>query len=292
MTGIAAALILNAAFLNAAFLLYGIRHPDFSPGTENLSMTVTGPVQNLAGTGIKKIRNWWTRYFAIVSAAEENMRLRAEIADAQAAYTRCTETEAANARLRELLKFRRTIDMSVMAAEVIARDPAPWYKGITLNRGSADGVRRGLPVAVPDGIAGLITHVTAHTSRVLLLADPNSAIDALVQRTRARGIVKGQTGGMCSCEYVLLRHEVRKDDILVSSGLDGIFPKGLRIGKVTEVMPASAGIFQKIRVEPFANFENLEEVLILFTDIPHPRDTEDAVPRDTEDAVPKGLKKR
>ncbi len=255
--------ILAAILINAAFLLYAVRHPDLSPGTEEMIMPLASPFQKQASAALRKIRNCWRAYFALVSVSEENRNLSTELALTRAAQTRCTELELTNARLRELLRLRRTVDDPVLAAEVIARDPSPWYTGITVSKGKLDGVRKGLPVIVPEGVAGLVSHVSDRHARILLLADPNSAVDAIVQRTRARGIVRGQSAGMCTYDYVLRGHEVRKDDILISSGLDGIFPKGLRVARVTEVVPVSSGIFQEIRAIPFANFEKLEEVLII-----------------------------
>ncbi len=255
--------VLTGILLNAVFLFYTVRHPDVSPGTERIAIPLVSRFQEAGASLLGKIRGCWNTYFALASVAEENRRLRGELRLAQTARTRCTETELASTRLRELLRLRRTMDDPVLAAEVIARDPSPWYRSITVNRGTAHGVRKGLPVVVPEGVAGVISHVSDRHARVLLLTDPNSAVDVLVQRTRARGMVKGDAAGMCTCEYVLHRYEVRKDDILVSSGLDGIFPKGLSVGRVAEVLPVSSGIFQKIRVVPFADFEKLEEVLIL-----------------------------
>ncbi|MGE0086769.1 MAG: rod shape-determining protein MreC [Desulfococcaceae bacterium] len=260
--------VLIAAFLvcvlfNAAFLLYAVRHPDFPPGTGETVMPLVSPFQEYADAALRKVRDCWIRYFALVSVSDENRSLRTALRLAENRQSRCMEMELANERFRELLLLRRTMDDPVLAAEVIARDPSHWYTGLTVNRGKADGVRKGQPVVVPEGAAGLISHVTEHYARVLLLAAPNSAVDAMVQRTRARGIVRGESAGLCTCEYVLRRHEIREDDILISSGLDGIFPKGLRLGRVAEVMPVSSGIFHKIKVIPFADFEKIEEVLII-----------------------------
>lgn len=242
---------------------YTIRHPDISPGTEEIVMPLASPFQEYADSCFRKIRECWRRYFAIVSVSDENRRLLTQLRLAETFQNRNTELELANARLRDLLVLRRTIDDPALAAEVIARDPSPWYRSMTVNKGKSDGVRKGMPVIVPEGAAGLISHVSDRHSRVLLITDPSSAVDAIVQRTRTRGIVRGESPGLCTCEYVLRRHEISPGDILVSSGLDGIFPKGLRLGKVTEVMPVSSGIFQEIRLAPFADFEKLEEVLII-----------------------------
>jgi len=109
----------------------------------------------------------------------------------------------------------------------------------------------------------LVVDVSSHFSKVMLIVDQNSAVDALIQKTRARGIVKGESADQCYLEYVLWKHEVSAGDAVVTSGLDGVFPKGLRIGRVSRVTKRAAGISQEIAVSPYVDFEGLEEVLIL-----------------------------
>ena len=122
-----------------------------------------------------------------------------------------------------------------------------------------------LPVLVPQGIAGQIIDVSMHSSKVLLIIDQISSVDGLVQRTRARGIVKGGSAGRCFFVYALRKHDIKADDVIVSSGLDDVFPKGLRIGRVSNVSRNNSGIFQKVMVKPYVDFEKLEEVLVLLS---------------------------
>jgi rod shape-determining protein MreC len=118
-------------------------------------------------------------------------------------------------------------------------------------------------VVIPEGIVGVVIETSSRSAKVLLLIDPNSAVDALVQRTRARGIVKGGGAGYCVFDYVLRKHEISVGDTVVSSGLDGVFPKGLRVGRISEIVRLNAGIFQKVSVTPVVDFEILEEVFII-----------------------------
>ena len=154
------------------------------------------------------------------------------------------------------LKFKKNIDERVLAAEVIAKDPSPWFKTVLIDKGNHDGVEKGMAVVIPEGIAGQTTEVSAHYSKVLLIIDHNSAVDALVQRDRARGIIKGGSAGQCLFKYVLRKHDVVVDDIVVSSGLDGVFPKGLPVGYVSGVIKPKSGIFQEVTVTPYVDFEN------------------------------------
>ena len=116
-----------------------------------------------------------------------------------------------------------------------------------------------------------MVEVAAKYAKVLLIIDQNSAVDGLVQRTRSRGVIQGDPSGECNFKYVLRKHNVIMGDTVVSSGLDGVFPKGLRIGQVSEITKLNAGIFQEIIVTPYVDFEKLEEVLI----VAHPSKQDD-----------------
>ena len=113
------------------------------------------------------------------------------------------------------------------------------------------------------GIDGLVTDVAKTHAKILLVIDQNSAVDALIQRTRARGIIKGEPSGRLQLQYVLRKHDIHEGDVVISSGLDGVFPKGIRIGYVHEVDKPDSGIFQQLAVTPYADFEKLEEVLVV-----------------------------
>ncbi|HKK90112.1 MAG TPA: rod shape-determining protein MreC, partial [Desulfobacteraceae bacterium] len=138
----------------------------------------------------------------------------------------------------------------------------PWFRTIMIGKGSRDGLAKGLPVLVSEGIVGQIVSVSEKYSRVLLITDRNSAVDALVQTSRSRGIVKGDNTDRCFFKYALRKVPIEKGDIIVSSGLDQVFPKGLRIGKVVQEKKERSRLFQTITVKTFVNFDKLEEVLV------------------------------
>ena len=122
------------------------------------------------------------------------------------------------------------------------------------------------PVVVAEGIVGQVMDVSDRYAKVLLLIDQDSAVDALVQRSRARGVIKGDDEGRCTFQYVLRKDDIGVGDIVVSSGLDGVFPKGLRVGHVSEVVRRNAGLFQDVVITSFVDFEKLEEVLVVLTE--------------------------
>lgn len=221
------------------------------------------PYQKQVTTFLQAVKDVWNRYFYLIGAAEENQQLKKALGQRLQQVNRCNETELANRRLRHLLGFEDKIPRAMTAAQVVGKDPSPWSKTIIVDKGTGEGVRRGAPVVVPEGIVGVVVDASAHAAKVLLLIDPNSAVDALVQKTRAGGIVKGGGDDYCVFDYVLRKHEIGVGDTVVSSGLDGVFPKGLRIGRISEIMRQNAGIFQKVSVTPYVDFEILEEVFII-----------------------------
>jgi len=205
----------------------------------------------------------WTHYFYLVSVAKENEELEYALRNAIKKNKECLETEFSNQRLRSFLNFQKSMANDTIAAQVIGRDPSPWFKSIIIDKGSYDGVRKGLPVVIPEGAAGQVIEVSSRYSKVLLLIDRNSAVDSLAQKTRARGIIRGSSDGKFLFQYVLKKYEIHEGDTVISSGLDGVFPKGLTIGRVFSVSQNSSGMFQEIVAIPFVDFEKLEEVMIV-----------------------------
>jgi rod shape-determining protein MreC len=233
----------------------------YRPG--RIAVSVIAPFQKASSKSIRFLRDIWHHYFFLVHAAKENDSLKKAVDKAFEENIRYEEIKLSNSRLRSLLNFEKTMTDHVLSAEVIGKDPSPWFKTILIDKGKKDGVARGMAVVVPKGIAGQITEVSSHYSKVLLIIDPISAVDALVQRDRARGIIKGDAAGKCLFKYVLRKHDIALGDIVVSSGLDGVFPKGLAVGQVTGVFKPKAGIFQEVTVTPYVDFEKLEEVLVV-----------------------------
>jgi rod shape-determining protein MreC len=239
------------------------RRQILSPGPSWIAVLVIAPFQDAVTRSIRSVRDLWSHYFTLVNVSIENADLKNQLADFRMRANQYKELELANSRLRTLLNFQVSTHNQVIAAEVVGKDPSPWFKAVIINKGSRHGIDTGLPVVVAEGVAGVITDVSDYYSKVLLVVDQNSAVDALIQRTRARGIVKGESAGRCQFKYVLRKQDVALDDIVVTSGLDGIFPKGLRIGRVSGLTRREAGIFQDVTVIPFVKFEKLEEVLVV-----------------------------
>ncbi|MCX8072206.1 MAG: rod shape-determining protein MreC [Candidatus Binatia bacterium] len=221
------------------------------------------PLQGAIATGWVAVRNIWQQYVDLVGVRQENERLRQRVAELEHQNLRIAEILETDRRLAELLRFRTNFLGDAQAAMIIGRDTFPAFGTVTISKGEADGVKRGMPVVSPQGVVGRILMTSAHSARVLLITDHNSGVDALVQRTRARGIVEGSPEGRCSMKYLRREEDVAVGDKIITSGLDGVFPKGLLIGEVTHVTRGTRGLLQVAEVRPAAPLDRLEEVLIL-----------------------------
>jgi len=251
---IAVNIILLSVF-NRTYISY------YRPG--RIAISLIAPFQKASTSSIRFVRDIWRHYFFVVNVAKENDNYQKALNKAFENNIQLKEFELSNSRLRNLLNFKKTITDRVLSAEVIGKDPSPWFKTVLIDKGENDGVETGMAVVVPKGIAGQVTDVSANYSKVLLIIDHNSAVDALVQNDRARGIIQGDAAGQCLFKYVLRKHDIKIGDIVVSSGLDGVFPKGLAVGYVSAVFKPKSGIFQDVTVSPYVDFEKLEEVLIV-----------------------------
>jgi rod shape-determining protein MreC len=263
------ALVIVLVAVNVILLTITGKHTQAPYGLSRGVLIVVSPFQKQVTGFVESVKDLWNRYFYLVSTAEENRQLKAALAKSEQRLNRCSEAALANIRLRHMLGFEKKIPRPMIPAQVVGRDPSPWSKTLVVDKGTADGIRQGAPVVVPEGIVGVVVEVSAHYAKVLLLTDPNSAVDALVQKTRARGIVKGGGNGYCVFDYVLRKHEINVGDTVISSGLDGVFPKGLRVGRISELVRLNAGIFQEVSITPFVDFEILEEVFVIAGPAPH-----------------------
>ncbi|MDF1576841.1 MAG: rod shape-determining protein MreC [Desulfobulbales bacterium] len=205
------------------------------------------------------IRN---NYFDLIGVKKENDRLREEIARYQGLTVTYREALATNVRLRKLLEFKEQLPQPTITARIIGRDPSQWFKTFSIDRSSSDGVSRGMPVVTVEGVVGQILDGGNHRAKVLQAIDPNSAIEVLIQDSRTQGIIKG-TGESYRLHYVLKNNKINPGDLLITSGLGGVFPKGLPVGRVSSVVSNRRGMFLDIEVEPVVDFSKLENVIVI-----------------------------
>jgi rod shape-determining protein MreC len=236
-------------------------YPTYGPG--RVAIALVAPFQKMIVATTRFFSDIWEHYFFLITVVDDNRNLRQELQQARALNHRLQEAALSNERLRKLFDLRQKMDQPLIAAQVVGKDPSPWFQSVLLDKGQSDGVEKGQPVINPQGIVGIVVETTAHYAKVMLITDPNSAVDAIIQNSRARGIIEGGASGFCILNFVLRKHEVAEGDAVVSSGMDGVFPKGLPIGKVAAIVKRKAGIFQEVSVIPYVDFERLEEVLVV-----------------------------
>ncbi len=165
-------------------------------------------------------------------------------------------------RLRSLLALQDDYDFNFVAARVIGREQIGLSSTILINKGSADGLKVGMPVMAALGLVGRVIDASWHSAKVLPLIDENSNIDAIVQRNRTQGMIRGAGSRGCVLKYISKIQDVQEGDIIISSGIGGVFPKGMMIGQVNHVDRLDAGLFLRINVTPSIDFSKLEEVLV------------------------------
>lgn len=192
---------------------------------------------------------------------DQNTRLRARVAALE-------EAKLENVRLRNLVKLAQARDLESVGARVIGRPSNQWEGVITIDRGSSDGIRTGMPVLGPQGLLGQTVQVAPGSAKVRLITDQRSGVAAKVQRNRAEGVVKGSIDGLLTLDFVSVETTVKPGDVVITSGIGGVYPKGIVVGDVTEVRKEANALFQYIRVEPASSLAGLEEVLVLVGEPP------------------------
>ncbi len=203
----------------------------------------------------------WRTYRSLLHAQQENQQLRAQLASAESQLQQLSEQSAESSRLRALLDFKNQLPFQTVAAEVIASSPGENSNAIYIGKGVDEGLTTDLAVIMPEGVVGKIIAVFPHSSQVLLLTDPSSGVGVLLEKTRVQGVLKGDSQNLCLVRYIMNDEPVSSGEGVLTSGLDQIFPKGLRVGTV---VGASAGnIYKSVEVKPAADLSRLETVLVV-----------------------------
>jgi rod shape-determining protein MreC len=200
----------------------------------------------------------------------ENKRLRREVASLRGQTVELQELRKENSRLRRLAGFARRTPYRTISAHVIGKSTSDWQASVILDKGSADGIRENMPVVVAEGLVGQVVEVASHASQVQLLTDQKSGVGAEIQETGETGVAQGQLGGDLRLLYVDKNSEVKKGDRVVTSGLGGVFPKGIFVGTVVKVKEKAYVLHKEIKILPAVDFSRLAEVLIITNPPPRP----------------------
>jgi rod shape-determining protein MreC len=259
---------------------------------ERASVAGIGGAQSVRQSMFDGIARIWGEYLALVNVAQSLEVLQKENARLRMDNRRFAALAAENVRLRGLLQFskRHGRRHKLVPATVVGRDTSPFFRVVRIRLAPSVSalVKPGQPVVSSDGVVGQVDRVHGDFASVMLLSDARSAIDVVVRRNRAMGILKGLGSSEhyhCKVEYLRRTEDVETDDVVVTSGMDERFPQDLQIGRVTDVTRKQYGLYQQVVVTPSVDFARLQEAFVIVED-----DTEDAPvgPGGTPAAVPGG----
>ncbi len=261
--------IIFVVILLAAVLIvlsYNLKQTSPAGLVTRVVLEVAAPVQNVLNASVKSVSDAWYRYLFLVGIEEENRKLKKKIDDMKSQLVLYQEGYLEAQRLRNLLSLQEDNDFDFVTARVIGRAQVALSQTISINKGTADGLKAGQSVMAAQGLVGRVIDASWHSAKVLPLIDENSNIDAIVQRSRIQGMIRGAGSRGCVLKYISKTQDVREGDIIVSSGMGGVFPKGMMIGQVNHVDRQEAGLFLRIYVTPSIDFSKLEEVSVVTFD--------------------------
>jgi rod shape-determining protein MreC len=221
------------------------------------------PVRKALALPVDLVRGAWSRYVALIGVREESERLRHELARLEEENLQLREALVASGRLERIAEMRDDFDVPMLPAELVGSDVSPWFRSVLLDRGRSDGVRSGMPVISEQGLVGLVTATSGGAAKTMLLLDRQTAIDGTVQRSRARGIVRGRGDERLEFEFVARGGDVQLGDLVITSGLGGVYPKGLLIGRVSAVSEPGTKLLSTASLEPAVDFGRLEQAFVM-----------------------------
>lgn len=242
-------------------LLIGAISPQFVQNVRSFTTTLTGPfleIQNHVTSFCRKQAGYILEWPKL---RQENDSLKIEIEKLKSELLNLDETKHKISRLESLLKLKQNFIKQGIAAQVIARDPSHWTQFIVINKGTRDGVRKNTVLINADGLVGKVVVAGARSARAILLTDPEARASAMNQRTRDVGLIEGTGSLMLKMTYLDRQSNIQVGDMIITSGLGGIYPKGIPIGKVELVGNEKNNLSLYASIKPFVSFAKLEEVL-------------------------------
>ena len=224
---------------------------------------IATPIQKLIRWPVDLLGEAWTDYIALGELRRDYERLRSRVAVLEEENLQFREALVASGNLERIVQMRENFEVPLLPSEVVGQDVFPWFRSILLDRGRSHEVLSGMPVVSDHGVVGLVTATSPHASRAMMLLDRQSAVDAIVQRSRARGIVRGRGTGELEFVFMVRGDDVQPNDVVITSGVGGVYPKGLRIGTITAVQTEEARLLHTGSVQPSVDFGRLEQVFIM-----------------------------
>jgi rod shape-determining protein MreC len=242
------------------------------PVLEQITFGIFSEVQRGMSSGVSGIRSAWSGYVNLRHVKAENDLLKRQLAAAQVDGQEQRALADRTRGLQQLLELRNHLPLATTAAEIIGAAATPDFRTVTIDKGKGDGLRPDMAVISPAGVVGRVVVRSTRSAKVQLIIDRNAAAGALVERSRAQGVIVGE-GDALRMDYVSEVADIVVGDLVVTSGIDGIYPKGFVIGRVDSV-EKSGGAYKRITVKPSVDFSALEEVLVVVTPTPVHEKTE------------------
>lgn len=247
--------------------IYGLSQKKFTIGEMTLFQKVVtellSPIQSGIVSSQQSFSSFIDNYFRIVNTNKENRFLRNKINSLEAELFQLQVAKKENARLKGLLNYSKEIPFEKIMAKVIGWDSSNQFKVLRINKGERDGIKALAPVITHQGLVGYIYRVGVNYSDILTILDPNNRVDSIVERTRTHGIVEGILNNRCVMKYVVKNEPLEIGDRLLTAGVGGVYPKGIKVGIVTQIHKENTGLTLNVELTPSVDFHRLEEVIVL-----------------------------
>lgn len=231
--------------------------------TKRILLTTVSPLLRFAAVSKATALGLWNDYIDLRRVRRDNRLLQEETRLLRAQVGELREAAQENSRLNHLLEMSSPARKATVAARVIGKDVTNWFRTVLIDKGANEGIQRHMAVVAPEGLVGRVVDVTARAARVQLITDPESAIGCLIQRSRVTGVAAGTQSGAVQIKYLPLMTDVVVGDRVITSGMGGIVPKGIPLGKVVRTSRPNGALFQETEVQALADFSRLEEVVVL-----------------------------
>ncbi len=256
------AVLIPLLLLHLTLISLQIEDPNGTTLLKKAMLMASTPFFDISSKASHGIQNAWLNYLWLRGAREENARLKTTLRDLSLRERAMAEAEQENQRLRRLLGMKETYSLQGVGARLVGRVPGYLSNVTYVDRGTESGVVADQPVITEQGAIGRVLLASRNHAQIQLITNPDASIGVMIDRTRSPGVLRGTGNPLLELNYISNNEQVDAGDLVVTSGLDGIFPKGLPVGKVVDTRKGKS-VFRMIQVEPFADLVHIEDVLIL-----------------------------
>lgn len=256
-------IVVSLALYGFAMQNYRVNEASFF---QKVIIEFMAPIQRGTVSIKEQVAYTFDHYVDIVNTSKENIDLKRKVEKLENSIFSLKEVEKENQRLKQLLEFGKDIPRKKVLAQVVSWDASNEFRVLRINKGSSDGLTVLAPVITMTGLVGYVYRVSANYSDILTILDQNNRVDVIVSRTRTHGIVEGFSNYKCQLKYVPRTEQLTLEDEIITAGLGEIYPKGIKVGRISKIDKENFGITQRIEIEPSVNFQKLEEVVVLVED--------------------------